>query len=63
MTQVPLYDWLYADGTGFGCGTEREVLYWQGEGVVEPDAKLGEVLGYEDARADEKRAMLWAKAA
>lgn len=59
MPTVTVYEWLFADGTSFGCGTALELDYWQREGVVDPEARLGRVLGQEPASEDERRKTMW----
>lgn len=57
MTNV--YEWQFADGEVFGCGTELELRYWQQEGIVDPDAVLGRVVSTEPASQDERRKAMW----
>lgn len=56
---VNVHEFLFADGTSFGCGTALELAYWQREGIVDPEAKLGKVIGTEPAIEDERRKTLW----
>lgn len=56
---VNVHEFLFADGTSFGCGTALELAYWQREGIVDPEAKLGKVIGTEPASEDERRKTLW----
>lgn len=53
---VPVYEWLLADGTPTGCGTEVEFNHWKGEGD-----RLGAVLTFEPASEDARRVAAWAK--
>lgn len=57
---VEVYEFLAADGTGIGCGTALELAHWQKEGVLQPTDKLGAIIGYEKAAADERRKLAWA---
>jgi len=59
MDRVAIHDWQFADGTSFGCGTACELAYWQAEGIVDPEAKLGRVIGDEPQSEDERRKALW----
>lgn len=59
MQIVPVYEWVFSDGKPFGCGTKCELAYWQREGIVDPDARLGMVLGHEPASEDERRKAMW----
>lgn len=56
---VEVYEFQFADGECFGCGTALELAYWQREGIVDPEAKLGKVVGNEPASEDERRKTLW----
>jgi hypothetical protein len=60
MQTVPVYEWLLADGTPFGCGTKVEFDYWLSEGVNEADSRLGDIMGHEPASEDERRKLAWA---
>lgn len=57
---VNVYEWLYADGTPFGLGTQVEFDYWTAEGVNPEGARLGKVLTQEPASEDDRRKALWA---
>ena len=57
MTNV--HEFLFADGTSFGCGTALELAYWHAEGIIYPAAKLGKIISTEPAREDERRKALW----
>ena len=59
MTTVPVYDFVYADGTAFGCGTALELRYWQQEGIIDPEARIGNLIGHEPASEDERRKTCW----
>ena len=61
MTKVAIHEFLGSDGTQLGCGTALEMEHWKAEGVFADGDKLGRILGYEDARADELRKAAWAK--
>lgn len=56
---INVYDFIFADGTSFGCGTACELAFWQREGIIDPDARLGRVIGHEPASEDERRKALW----
>ena len=56
---VEIHEWLFADGASFGCGTPLELAYWQREGIVDPEARLGPVIGHEPASEDARRKALW----
>lgn len=56
---VNVYEWVFEDGQSFGCGTKCEFEYWQAEGVVDPDARLGEIICQEPLSEDERRKALW----
>lgn len=56
---VNIHEFLFADGSSFGCGTALELAYWQHEGIIDPDAKLGKVIGTEPGSEDERRKTLW----
>lgn len=58
-TTIPIHDWIFADGTSFGCGTECELRYWQSEGIVDPAACLGRIISHEPVSEDERRKVLW----
>lgn len=62
-TQVPVYDWLLADGTPFGCGTHVEFDYWNDEGANPASLTLGKVICHEPASEDESRKACWGIAA
>lgn len=57
--KVAIHEWLFADGKSFGCGTPLEFEYWQREGVVDPEARLGGIIGYEPASEDARRKVCW----
>ena len=57
---VPVYEWLLADDTVLGCGTQAEFEHWQREGVNPADAKLGNIICHEDPIEDERRIAAWA---
>lgn len=57
--QVAIHEWVFADGKAFGCGSALELSYWQKEGIVDPDAKLGRVISYEPQSEDERRRKMW----
>jgi hypothetical protein len=59
MATVEVHEWLFADGTSLGCGTPCELAYWQQEGIVDPEARLGRVIGLEPASEDDRRKALW----
>lgn len=59
MQTVSVYEFVFADGEGFGCGTSLELAYWQREGVIDPAAKLGKFLCLEAASEDERRKTCW----
>lgn len=59
MATVSVYDFVFADGSSFGCGTELELRYWQREGIIDPDARLGELIGQEPASEDDRRKSCW----
>ncbi len=63
MAQVAVYEWVGPDGTGLGCGTRVEFDYWQSQGVIADDDKLGELLTHEPADQDAKRIAAWGIAA
>jgi hypothetical protein len=56
---VNVHEFLFADGTSLGCGTALELAYWQSEGIIDPEAKLGKVICTEPASEDERRKSLW----
>ena len=56
---INVYDFVFADGVSFGCGTELELSYWQAEGVIDPTASLGKLIGQEPASEDERRKVCW----
>lgn len=56
---VPVYEWAYPDGTTFGCGTRVEFDYWKAEGVIDPEAVFGKLLGHEPASEDDRRRKCW----
>ena len=58
-TTVEVHDWLFTDGTSFGCGTAVELAYWQAEGIVDPSAKLGAFIAHEPASEDARRKAMW----
>lgn len=59
IATVAVHEWVFADGQSFGCGTECELRYWQSEGIVDPDARLGRVISHEPASEDERRKQCW----
>lgn len=59
MASVPVFDWVLADGTGFGCGTRVEFDYWTAQGVNPEGSRLGAISGREPAAADERRKAQW----
>lgn len=59
MTNVPVYEWEFSDGQPFGCGTECEFSYWQQEGIVDPEARLGKIISHEPQSEDERRKAMW----
>jgi len=59
MQTVTVYDFVFADGVSFGCGTALELKYWQQEGVIDPDARLGSPLCEEPASEDARRKTCW----
>lgn len=59
MATVPVYEFVFADGTSFGCGTALELRYWQQEGIIDPEARLGKLIGHEPASEDERRKSCW----
>lgn len=56
---IEVYEWVFPNGTSFGCGTECELRYWQREGIVDPDARLGKFIGKDTASEDERRKTCW----
>lgn len=56
---IPVYEFVFANGDAFGCGTALELHYWQSEGIIDPDARIGRLLGYEPASEDERRKSCW----
>lgn len=56
---IKIYDWIFADGTSFGCGTECELRFWQSQGIVDPEARLGVCIGEEPASEDARRKVMW----
>lgn len=56
---VPVYEWEFADGKSFGCGTECEFRYWQQEGIVDPEARLGKIISHEPQSEDDRRRAMW----
>lgn len=60
---VNVYEWLLADGTEIGLGTEVELRHWQSESIIAADVKLGKVLCQEPASEDEKRKLAWSREA
>lgn len=60
---VPVYDFLLADGTPTGCGTQVEFDYWTAEGVFPEGSKLGAIITHEPAALDAKRIAAWGIAA
>lgn len=56
---IPVHEFLFADGTSFGCGSALELAYWQHEGVIDPDAMLGPIIGHEPASEDARRMKCW----
>ena len=59
MATVPVYEFLFADGSSFGCGTALELRYWQQEGIIDPEARLGAIISHEPASEDERRKSCW----
>ena len=59
MQTVTVYEFIFADGMSFGCGTALELKYWQREGVIDPAARLGSRLGEEPASEDARRKTCW----
>jgi len=59
MENVAVYEWLFEDGSSFGCGTKVEFCYWQQEGIVDPSARLGKVICSEPATEDDRRKAMW----
>lgn len=59
MEMVTVHEFVFADGKSFGCGTACELAYWQHEGIIDPDARLGKVIGREPASEDARRKALW----
>ncbi len=55
MQTVKVHEFIFADGQPFGCGTALELKYWQSEGVIDPEARLGSYLCDEPASEDERR--------
>lgn len=59
MSFVAVHEFVFADGKPFGLGSALELKYWQSEGVIDPDARLGKIIGQEDASEDERRKTCW----
>jgi len=59
MQTVKVHEFIFADGQPFGCGTALELKYWQSEGVIDPEARLGSYLCDEPASEDERRKTCW----
>lgn len=59
METVAVYEFVFADGKAFGCGTELELRYWQQEGIIDPRATTGKLIGKEPASEDARRKTCW----
>lgn len=59
MESIAIYEWEFSDGQSFGCGTKCEFDYWQSEGIVDPEARLGKVISYEPQSEYDRRKAMW----
>jgi hypothetical protein len=54
----PVFQFLAADGSLVGCGTQLELDYWKSQGTMN-GYRIGERIGWEHPREDAKRRKAW----